>query len=51
MKLEKWKCFTLLASVAALAMPFGVAAQENAMQNHKPKHHMYRLIAEIHAPH
>ena len=44
MKFEKWTCLTLLASVVALVMPFGVAAQEDAMQNQKPKHHMYRLI-------
>jgi probable HAF family extracellular repeat protein len=44
MKFEKWTCLTLLASVVALVMPFDVAAQEDAMQNQKPKHHMYRLI-------
>ena len=29
---------------AALAMPIGMAAQENSTQNQKPKHHTYKLI-------
>jgi probable HAF family extracellular repeat protein len=44
MSLEKWTCFITFTLLAALAISHRMAAQENAMQNQKTKHHTYRLI-------
>ena len=38
---KKFKLITGVAVIAALALPLGVAAQDTATQNHKPKHHHY----------
>lgn len=43
MLVRKIKLMTGMAVIAASAMPLGVAAQENATQNHKTKHHHYIL--------
>ena len=37
-----WMTFMYL--FAALAMPVGMAAQDNPSQDHKPKHHQYKLV-------
>ena len=34
----------LILLLVILVMPFGVAAQDNEIQNHKPRHHTYKLI-------
>ena len=34
----------LISLFALLTMPLGLVAQDNGMQNHKPKHHTYKLI-------
>ena len=39
---SKWSIASTL--LAALALPLGVAAQNNATRNQKPKHHHYKLI-------
>ena len=44
MKSRTWKWMIALSLLAALAMPIGVAAQENPAQEGKPKHQKYRLI-------
>ena len=44
MKTRTWMWTTAVSLFAALAMPVGVAAQDNPSQDHKPKHHQYRLI-------
>ena len=44
MKPRTWKWMPVVSLFAALAMPIGMAAQENSTQNQKPKHHTYKLI-------
>jgi probable HAF family extracellular repeat protein len=44
MKLKRWHLFVVVTLFGALALPVAMAAQDNATQNHKPKHHTYRLI-------
>jgi probable HAF family extracellular repeat protein len=44
MKFPTWMYAPVMCLFAALAMPIGVAAQDNATQNQKPKHHTYMLI-------
>ena len=41
---SKWTSVVVLSLFAALAMPVGIAAQDNPSQDHKPKHHRYKLI-------
>jgi hypothetical protein len=44
MKSRTWTWMTAVYLFAALAMPVGMAAQDSPSQDHKPKHHQYRLI-------
>jgi len=44
MELRKVTCITAMTLFTALAMPIGTAAQDNPSQDHKPKHHTYKLI-------
>ena len=44
MKSAKQMCVGALAISALLAIPIGMAAQDNAGQNQKPRHHTYNLI-------
>jgi probable HAF family extracellular repeat protein len=44
MKSRRWIWTTAVYLFAALAMPFGMAAQDNPSQDHKSKHHQYKLI-------
>ncbi len=44
MKSRTWKWMVALSLFAALAMPVGMAAQDNPSQDHKPKHKQYKLI-------
>jgi len=46
MKSHTWMCTPVVCLVAALAMPPGIFAQDqdNEVQNHRPKHHTYKLI-------
>jgi probable HAF family extracellular repeat protein len=44
MKFRTWNCMIALSLLAALAIPTGMAAQENPSPDHKAKHHKYRLI-------
>ena len=44
MKSRTWMWTTVVYLFAALAMPVGMAAQDNPSQDHKPKHHQYKLI-------
>jgi probable HAF family extracellular repeat protein len=44
MKFRTWMLTLLLALFDALAVPVGMAAQDNSSQDHKPKHHQYKLI-------
>jgi len=43
MKSHTWKWMIALSLFAALAMPVGMAAQNNSSQNPKPKHKKYKL--------
>ena len=44
MKPRTWKWMPVAPLFAALAMPVGIAAQDNPSQDHKHKHHTYKLI-------
>ncbi len=44
MKSRIWMLITALPLFAALAMPVGMAAQDSPPQDHKPKHHQYKLV-------
>ncbi len=44
MKSRTWMWMNAVYLFAALAMPVGMAAQDNPSQDHKPKHHQYKLI-------
>jgi probable HAF family extracellular repeat protein len=44
MKSRTWMWTTVVYLFAALAMPVGMAAQDNPSQDHKSKHHQYKLI-------
>jgi probable HAF family extracellular repeat protein len=44
MKTRTWMWTTVVYLFATLAMSVGMAAQDNPAQDHKPKHHHYRLI-------
>jgi probable HAF family extracellular repeat protein len=44
MKSRTWMWMTVVYLFAALAMSAGMAAQDNPSQDHKPKHHQYKLI-------
>jgi len=44
MKPRTWMWMTAVYLFAALAMPVGMAAQDNPSQNHNANHHQYRLI-------
>ena len=44
MKSRTWMWMTVVYLFAALAMPVGMAAQDNPSPDHKPKHHQYKLI-------
>lgn len=44
MKSRTWMWMTVVSLFAALAMPVGMAAQDNPSQDHKHKHHQYKLI-------
>jgi probable HAF family extracellular repeat protein len=44
MKTYAWKWATAMSLFGALAIPLGIAAQDNEEQHHKPKHHTYELI-------
>jgi probable HAF family extracellular repeat protein len=44
MKSRKWMWMTAVYLFTVLAVPLGIAAQDNASQDHKPRHHQYRLI-------
>ena len=44
MKSRTWMWTTVVYLCAALAIPVGMAAQDNSSQDHKPKHHQYKLI-------
>ena len=44
MKSRQLAALTALVVIAVLALPAGVAAQDNATQPQKPKHHTYKLI-------
>jgi probable HAF family extracellular repeat protein len=43
MKYRTWSSAIAVTLLAALAMPLGVGAQDNATQNHHAKHHHYQL--------
>src|SRR5271166_1492113 len=43
MKSKKWTSVVVMTLFAALAMPVGMAAQDNTSQDHKSKHHQYKL--------
>ena len=43
MKSRTWMWMTVVSLFAALAMPVGMAAQDNPSQDHKSKHHKYKL--------
>ena len=44
MKPRTWKWMPVVSLIAALAMPIGMAAQNNPLPNNQPKHHTYTLI-------
>ena len=44
MKSRTWMWTTVVYLFAALVMPISTAAQNNPLQNHKTKHHQYKLI-------
>ena len=44
MKSRTWMWTTVVYLFAALAMPVGMAAQDNPSQDHKSKHHQYKLV-------
>ena len=44
MRSKKLTWFTGVVAIAALALPLGVAAQNNATQFNKKKHHTYKVI-------
>jgi hypothetical protein len=44
MKSRKWMWTTAVYLFAALAMPVCIAAQDTPSQDHKAKHHQYKLI-------
>jgi probable HAF family extracellular repeat protein len=44
MKSRTWMWMTVVYLFAALATPVGTAAQDNPSQDHKSKHHQYKLI-------
>jgi probable HAF family extracellular repeat protein len=44
MKFRKCTPVVVMTLFAALAMPVGMAAQDNPLQDHKSKHHQYKLI-------
>jgi probable HAF family extracellular repeat protein len=43
MKSRTWMWTTAVYLFAALTVPVGMAAQDNPSQDHKPKHHQYKL--------
>ena len=43
MKSRTWIWMTTVSLFAALAMPVCMAGQDNSSQDHKPKHHTYKL--------
>ena len=44
MKSLTWMWMTVVSVFAVLAMPICIAAQDNPSQEHKPKHHQYKLV-------
>jgi probable HAF family extracellular repeat protein len=44
MKSRAWMWMTAVSLFAALAVPVGMAAQDNASQNNRHQHHRYQLI-------
>jgi len=44
MKSRTWMWSTAMCLFAALVIPVGMAAQDSPSQEHKPKHHQYKLI-------
>src|SRR5271167_4486596 len=44
MKPRTWMWMPVVSLFAVLAMPVGMAAQDNPSQDHKPKHQKYKLI-------
>ena len=44
MKSRTWMWMTAVSLFAALTMPVCMAAQDNPTQDHKSKHHQYKLI-------
>src|SRR5664280_9842 len=44
MKPHTWMWMPVVSLFAALAMPLGMAAQDNSSQDHRHKHHQYKLI-------
>jgi probable HAF family extracellular repeat protein len=44
MKSKKWTSIVVMSLLYALAMPVGMAAQDNPSQDHKSKHHQYKLV-------
>ncbi len=44
MKFRTWMWTTVVSLFAALAMPVCMTAQDNPSQDHKSKHHQYKLI-------
>jgi probable HAF family extracellular repeat protein len=44
MKPRTWMWMPVVSLFVALAMPIGMAAQDNPSQTNKPKHHTYKLI-------
>ena len=44
MKSRTWMRITVVSLFAALGVPACIAAQDNPSQEHKPKHHQYKLV-------
>ena len=44
MKFKKWTPGVVMTLFAALTMPADMTAQDNPSQEHKSKHHQYKLV-------
>src|SRR5580704_9480196 len=44
MRSRAWMWMTVVSLFATLAMPVGMAAQDNPSQERKSKHHQYKLV-------
>ena len=44
MKSRRWTWMVIVYLFAVMAMPVWTAAQDNPSQDHKSKHHQYKLI-------